>query len=217
MRKRDKRLAGDWQNVVVTINHPTAKRPPPCEGGETLVYENVRITRTDSRPPTPDSRNRAPLLPEEGGPERSDWWGGKAPSNQFSNCTSLRTNRERPKAAYPSPTPSNHRTQKTIRPHPITLFSPQNRRSTGGLTKWNLCARLFFMAKHSVTLNLHQKLLQKKDTDIEVKIDGRKLGTVLVSQGNLEWLPANNSVNKYRLTWSRFAEVMEQNGNLVKK
>ena len=73
------------------------------------------------------------------------------------------------------------------------------------------------MAKHSVTLNLHQKLLQKKDTDIEVKIDGRKLGTVLVSQGNLEWLPANNSVNKYRLTWSRFAEVMEQNGNLVKK
>ena len=73
------------------------------------------------------------------------------------------------------------------------------------------------MAKHSVTLNLHQKLLQKKDTDIEVKIDGRKLGTLLVSQGNLEWLPANNSVNKYRLTWSRFAEVMEQNGNLVKK
>ena len=73
------------------------------------------------------------------------------------------------------------------------------------------------MAKHSVTLNLHQKLLQKKDTDIAVKIDGRKLGTLLVSQGNLEWLPANNSVNKYRLTWSRFAEVMEQNGNLVKK
>ena len=73
------------------------------------------------------------------------------------------------------------------------------------------------MPTHSVTLNLNEKLLQKKDTDIEVKIDGRKLGTLLVSQGNLEWLPANNSVNKYRLTWSRFADVMEQNGTLVKK
>ncbi len=37
----------------------------------------------------------------------------------------------------------------------------------------------------------------------------------MVSQGNVEWLPKGNSVNKFRLSWSAFAEMMEENGKSV--
>lgn len=57
-----------------------------------------------------------------------------------------------------------------------------------------------------------------KHTDFEVivKNDSGKLGTLLISKGNLEWLPKGNSVTKRRLSWDKFAEFMEQNGALVK-
>ena len=65
---------------------------------------------------------------------------------------------------------------------------------------------------HEVIANLHSKLVGNKDLEIEVKHDGAKLGTLLISRGNIEWLPANNSVNKHRLTWKKFAEMMEAEG-----
>lgn len=60
-------------------------------------------------------------------------------------------------------------------------------------------------------------VLPVKNTDFKVVIakDGKKLGTLLVSRGNAEWLPAGNSVNKYRLSWPKFAQLMEENGKLV--
>ena len=69
---------------------------------------------------------------------------------------------------------------------------------------------------HEVSLNLATKLVLHRDVTIEVKKDGKKLGSVLVSKGNLEWLPAGNSVNKKRLSWARFAELMETEGKNVK-
>jgi hypothetical protein len=58
-----------------------------------------------------------------------------------------------------------------------------------------------------------------KHTDIEIVIrnDDGKLGTLLVSKGNLEWLPKGNSVNKKRLSWAKFAQLMEDYGRPVKK
>ena len=51
---------------------------------------------------------------------------------------------------------------------------------------------------------------------IEVKTDAGKLGTLLVSKGNIEWLPAGNSVNKKRMSWTKFAQLIEAEGQAVK-
>lgn len=64
------------------------------------------------------------------------------------------------------------------------------------------------MAKHEVTLQNANKVLLSKDVEIEVKTDGKKLGTLMISKGNIEWMPANHSVNKRRLSWEKFAELM---------
>lgn len=68
------------------------------------------------------------------------------------------------------------------------------------------------MAKHDVTLDLHTKVVQNRDIEIQVRSDGAKLGTLLVSKGNIEWLPANNSVNRYGLSWEKFAQLMQESG-----
>ncbi|CAD5107017.1 hypothetical protein [Zestomonas carbonaria] len=65
---------------------------------------------------------------------------------------------------------------------------------------------------HDVTVELHQKIVLSKDVEVEIKADGSKLGTILISKGNIEWLPASNSVNKHRLTWKKFAALMESQG-----
>lgn len=69
---------------------------------------------------------------------------------------------------------------------------------------------------HEVTLDIASKFVLHKDVKIEVKTDNGKLGTLLVSKGNIEWLPSGNSVNKKRLSWTKFAELMESQGKAVK-
>ncbi|WP_027996864.1 hypothetical protein [Simplicispira psychrophila] len=69
---------------------------------------------------------------------------------------------------------------------------------------------------HEVTLDISTKFVLHKDVQIEVKKDGKKLGTALVSKGNMEWLPSGNSVNKKRLSWEKFAALMEEHGKDVK-
>lgn len=73
---------------------------------------------------------------------------------------------------------------------------------------------------HEVSAKLHTKVIAHKDLEIEVKtIDGdksSKLGTLLISKGNIEWLPKGNSVNKKRLSWAQFAALVEEHGKTVK-
>lgn len=69
---------------------------------------------------------------------------------------------------------------------------------------------------HEVTLDIASKFVLNKDVKIEVRTDDGKLGTLLVSKGNVEWLPAGNSVNKKRMTWKKFAELIEAEGTAVK-
>lgn len=73
---------------------------------------------------------------------------------------------------------------------------------------------------HEVSAKLHTKVVAHKDLEIEIKtVKGdaaSKLGTLLISKGNIEWLPKGNSVNKRRLTWVQFAELMEAQGKVVK-
>ena len=74
---------------------------------------------------------------------------------------------------------------------------------------------------HEVTAKLHTKVVAHKDLEIEVKTisdskHSKKLGTLLISKGNIEWLPKGNSVNKKRLTWVQFAALIEDQGKTVK-
>jgi len=65
---------------------------------------------------------------------------------------------------------------------------------------------------HEVSLSLNEKIVLHKDVAVEIKSGGAKLGTLLISKGNIEWLPVGNSVNKHRLSWKKFATLMESQG-----
>ena len=73
---------------------------------------------------------------------------------------------------------------------------------------------------HEVSAKLHTKIVAHKDLEIEVKTRAgnkqSKLGTLLISKGNIEWLPKGNSVNKKRLNWVQFADLIEGQGKAVK-
>jgi hypothetical protein len=68
------------------------------------------------------------------------------------------------------------------------------------------------MQTHDVTIEIPKKSIQAKDIKFTIKSDGGMLGCLLVSKGNIEWIPANNSVRKRRLTWERFAQMMASEG-----
>ena len=69
---------------------------------------------------------------------------------------------------------------------------------------------------HEVTLNINSKFVLNKDIEVEVKTDEGKLGTLLISKGNVEWKPVGNSRNKKRLSWTKFAALLESEGKAVK-
>lgn len=69
---------------------------------------------------------------------------------------------------------------------------------------------------HEVILEINNKFVLHKDVTVEVKTDHGKLGTLLISKGNIEWLPSGHSVNKRRLNWTAFADLMESQGKPVK-
>lgn len=65
---------------------------------------------------------------------------------------------------------------------------------------------------HKVKLNLNTNVVNHKDVSIEVSGKDGKLGTLLVSKGNIEWLPSPKSVRKHRLSWTKFANLMQELG-----
>ena len=70
---------------------------------------------------------------------------------------------------------------------------------------------------HEVRAKIDTKIIAHKDLEIVVKTsrDG-KLGKLLISKGNVEWLPKGHSVRKRRLSWAKFAEVFEREGKVVR-
>lgn len=69
---------------------------------------------------------------------------------------------------------------------------------------------------HEVNVKFHTTVVAHRDIKIEVKTDDGKLGTLLISKGNIEWLPKSKSVNKRRLSWQQFADLMEKSGKPAK-
>lgn len=69
---------------------------------------------------------------------------------------------------------------------------------------------------HEVRVKLDTAVVAHKDFEVIVRNDAGKIGTLLISKGNIEWLPKGNSVNKKRLSWAKFAEFMAEHGRPVK-
>lgn len=69
---------------------------------------------------------------------------------------------------------------------------------------------------HEVRVRIDTAVVAHKDFEVVVKSDHGKIGTLLISKGNIEWLPKGNSVNKRRLSWSKFAEFMQEYGKPAK-
>lgn len=89
--------------------------------------------------------------------------------------------------------------------------------ATSGLaTVWQISKGDRLAMAHEVTLDIATKFVLHKDVKIDVKNSEGKLGSLLVSKGNIEWVPAGNSVNKRRLSWARFAQLMELEGKPVR-
>jgi hypothetical protein len=71
------------------------------------------------------------------------------------------------------------------------------------------------MATHSISMKQPQEVVLGKDVQFSIKRNGKKLGELHVSQGNLEWVPAGSKVKTYRLRWAQVAELFEEKGRLV--
>lgn len=69
---------------------------------------------------------------------------------------------------------------------------------------------------HEVRVKIDTAVVAHKDFEIVVRTSSGKLGTLLISKGNVEWLPKGNSVNKTRLSWEKFAHFMEEYGQPIK-
>ena len=71
---------------------------------------------------------------------------------------------------------------------------------------------------YEVRAKINTTIVAHKDLEIVVKTRREgKLGTLLISKGNVEWLPKGNSVNRRQLSWWKLATLMETEGRRVKK
>lgn len=66
---------------------------------------------------------------------------------------------------------------------------------------------------HTVSLEIPStRTVLHKDIKFEIRSSTGKLGTLLVSKGNIEWLPSPKSIKKSRLSWRQFAALMVSKG-----
>ncbi len=64
------------------------------------------------------------------------------------------------------------------------------------------------MPKHNVYLTLPNAELGKSDAVFDIYQDGKKLGTITISKGSIEWYP-NIAKQPYSLSWSQFDKMMK--------
>ena len=72
------------------------------------------------------------------------------------------------------------------------------------------------MARHKVTVNIPPRELNRADAVFTVKRDGRKYGTLHVSNGSLVWFPPYTSYG-WKMGWQKFDEVFKANATRYEK
>jgi len=73
------------------------------------------------------------------------------------------------------------------------------------------------MPTHEVIISNPNKAVLRTDVEFVVRSDGKKLETLLLSKGNVECRPSGNSVSRHRISWERFATLMEEHPKRKRK
>jgi hypothetical protein len=69
------------------------------------------------------------------------------------------------------------------------------------------------MPTHETRLEIrHGITVVNTDIEIEVRADGRRLGTLKISRGSIDWTTSPKHIPR-RLSWERFAELAEEHGS----
>lgn len=66
---------------------------------------------------------------------------------------------------------------------------------------------------HQVSLILNTNEINKKDVEFTIKKNGGVLGRLLISKGNVEWLPVGRQNKGHRLSWTDFDTLMRNSGS----
>lgn len=77
------------------------------------------------------------------------------------------------------------------------------------------------MAHH---IKFKMPAMQVENSDITIEVSSkdpgsqpRKMGSLKVSKGNIEWIPRDHSTTRYQLSWTNFADMMSSQGKKVSR
>ena len=72
------------------------------------------------------------------------------------------------------------------------------------------------MPMHETRLEVHHGItIVNTDIEVEVRADGRRLGTLKISRGSIDWITSPKQIPR-RFSWERFAELAEEHGRRVR-
>ena len=69
---------------------------------------------------------------------------------------------------------------------------------------------------HRVMMTLPPREIKRADAVFSVEEDGRKFGTLEVSNGSLVWFPAHTTYGD-KVSWQKFHELMEKYATRIEK
>jgi hypothetical protein len=67
---------------------------------------------------------------------------------------------------------------------------------------------------HKVSMRQPKDSVVNRDVEFMIYKNNRKLGTLRVSRGSIDWIPSNGTVARY-LSWSDFALIMESKDEVI--
>ncbi len=65
------------------------------------------------------------------------------------------------------------------------------------------------MARHKVFMETPRKEIKRADVSFTVRRDGRKFGTLEISNGSIVWFPANTTYGR-KMGWEKFNRLMKK-------
>jgi hypothetical protein len=71
------------------------------------------------------------------------------------------------------------------------------------------------MPAHEINVTFPAQTIKNKDMEVVITSDGRRFGRVRISKGSIDWVPANSDLTR-RLSWERFAQLMDENGRQIR-
>jgi hypothetical protein len=63
--------------------------------------------------------------------------------------------------------------------------------------------------RHKIEMSQPSKMMLHNDVGFDIFSDGKKLGTLTISKGSIDWWPKRKRSGK-RMTWEKFATLMNE-------